>query len=129
MQIFTLLGNYAGPQNLSQPGLSLGQAMIAKKVAFQIFFIFDSVGLFISLAVMVVHVSLVAWERKAQSKVIFVFNKLIWMACMCTSVDFIALSFIVVSHHVLWIAITVTIIGGSIILGTLDTMCYFAHRN
>ena len=65
MQLFTLLGNYAGPQNLSQPGLSLGQAMIAKKVAFQIFFIFDWVGLFISLAVVVVQVSLVAWERKA----------------------------------------------------------------
>ena len=76
-----------------------------------------------------IQVSLAAWERKAQSKVIFVFNKLMWMACMCTSVAFIALSFIVVSHHVLWIAITVTIIGGSIILGTLDTMCYFAHRN
>ena len=127
--IYTVPGNYAGPQNLSQPGLSLGQAMIAKKVAFQIFFIFDSVGLFISLAVVVVQVSLVAWERKAQSKVIFVFNNLMWMDCMCTSVDFIALSFIVVSHHVLWIAITITIIGGSIILGTLDTMCYFAHRN
>ena len=129
MQLFTLPGNYAGPQNLSQPGLSLGQALIAKKVALEIFFIFYSVGLFISLAVVVVQVSLVAWERKAQSKVIFVFNKLIWMACMCTSVAFIALSFIVVGHHALWIAITITIIGGSIILGKLDTMCYFAHRN
>ena len=98
-------------------------------MAFQIFFIFDWVGLFISLVVVVVQVSLVAWERKAQSKVIFVFNKLIWMACMCTSVAFIALSFIVVSHHVLWIAIIVTIIGRSIILGILDTMCYFALRN
>lgn len=127
--IYTVPGNYAGPQNLSQPGISLGQAMIAKKVAFQIFFIFDSVGLFISLAVVVVQVSLVAWERKAQSRVIFVFNKLMWMACLCTSVAFIALSFIVVSHHGLWIAITVTIIGGSIILGTLATMCYFALRN
>lgn len=127
--IYTVPGNYAGPQNLSQPGISLGQSMIAKKVAFQIFFIFDSVGLFISLAVVVVQVSLVAWERKAQSRVIFVFNKLMWMACLCTSVAFIALSFIVVSHHGLWIAITVTIIGGSIILGTLATMCYFALRN
>ena len=27
--IYTVPGNYAGPQNLSQPGLSLGQAMIA----------------------------------------------------------------------------------------------------
>ena len=103
--------------------------MIAKKVAFQIFFIFYSVGLFISLAVVVVQVSLVAWEIKAQIKVIHVFNKLMWTACMCTSVYFIALSLIFVSHHVLWIAITVTIIGRSIILGTLDTMCYFAHRN
>ena len=103
--------------------------MIAKKVAFQIFFIFDLVGLFISLVVVVAQVSLVAWERKAQSKVIFVFNKLMWMDCMCTSVAFIALSFIFVSHHVLWIAIIVTIIGGSIILGTLATMCYFALRN
>ena len=103
--------------------------MIAKKVAFQIVFIFDSVGLFISVAVVVVQLSLVAWEIKAQSKVIFVFKKIMWMACPCTSVAFIALSFIVVSHHVLWIVITVTIIGASIILGTLDTMCYFAHRN
>lgn len=127
--IFTVPGNYVGSQNLPQPGLSLGQAMVAKEVAFQIFFIFDSVGLFISLAVVVVQVSLVAWDRKAQSRVIFVFNKLMWMACMCTSVAFIALSFIVVSHHGLWIAITVTIIGGSIILGTMATMCYFAVRN
>lgn len=125
--IYTVPGDYVGlPQQ--GPNLSLGQALIAKKVAFQVFFIFDSLGLFISLAVVVVQVSLVAWERKAQSRVIFVFNKLMWMACLCTSVAFIALSFIVVSHHGLWIAITVTIIGGTIILGTLATICYFAVR-
>jgi len=126
--IYSVPGSYVGlPQQSST--LSLGQALIAKKVAFQIFFIFDALGLFISLAVVVVQVSLVAWERKAQSRVISVFNKLMWMACLCTSVAFIALSFIVVSHHDLWIAITVTIIGGSIILGTLGTMCYFAVRH
>ncbi|KAH9326392.1 hypothetical protein KI387_006570, partial [Taxus chinensis] len=115
--IYTIPGGYV--QKLDQQAGSsgsVGQANVVKKVAFQVFFVFDSVGLFISLAVVVVQISIVASESKAQRRVIFVVNKLMWMACVCTSVAFVALSFIVVGHHDLWIAITVTIIGGSIML-------------
>eukprot|EP01018_Ginkgo_biloba_P036350 Gb_12977 [translate_table: standard] len=121
--IFTVPGQY------NSSGPYAGEAVIVHKVAFQIFFIFDSVALFISLAVVVVQITLVAWETKAQRQVVFVINKLMWLASVCTSVAFIALAHIVVGHHAKWMAITVTAIGGSIMMATLATMCYFVVRH
>ncbi|GLJ05961.1 hypothetical protein SUGI_0029180 [Cryptomeria japonica] len=128
--IYTIPGGYVQSLDL-EPSASeqTGQVNVVKKLAFQVFFVFDSVGLFISLAVVVVQISLVASESKAQRKVIFIINKCMWMACVCTSVAFVALSFIVVGRHDLWIAIIITIIGGSIILVTLATLCYFVVKH
>ncbi|XP_077214132.1 ankyrin repeat-containing protein At5g02620-like [Tasmannia lanceolata] len=128
--IFTVPGQFADdPDNLS-PGLSLGEANIAPLAPFMIFFVFDSVALFISLAVVVVQTSVVVIESKAKKQMMAIINKLMWFACVLISVAFLALSFIVVGDHERWLAVGATVIGTTILATTLGTMCYWVviHR-
>ncbi|GAV71410.1 Ank domain-containing protein/Ank_2 domain-containing protein/PGG domain-containing protein [Cephalotus follicularis] len=128
--IFTVPGQYVDdPENIPS-GFSLGEANIASKAPFIIFFIFDSVALFISLAVVVVQTSVVVIESKAKKQMMAIINKLMWLACVLVSVAFLALAFVVVGKNEMWLAIGVTIIGTIIMTTTLGTMCYWViqHR-
>ncbi|KAI4373488.1 hypothetical protein MLD38_011609 [Melastoma candidum] len=128
--IFSIPGQYIDdPGNIS-PNSSLGEANIASKAAFLIFFIFDSIALFISLAVVVVQTSVVVIESKAKKQMMAVINKLMWLACVLVTVAFLALAFIVVGEKEKWLAISVTIIGSVIMATTLGTMIYWVimHR-
>ncbi|KAI7982965.1 Ankyrin repeat-containing protein [Camellia lanceoleosa] len=128
--IFTVPGQYVDdPENIPS-GLSLGEARIAPRTPFLIFFVFDAIALFISLAVVVVQTSVVVIESKAKKQMMAVINKLMWLACALISVAFLALSFVVVGEHEKWLAIGVTIIGSTIMATTLGTMCYWVvmHR-
>ncbi|XP_071933690.1 ankyrin repeat-containing protein At5g02620-like [Coffea arabica] len=128
--IFTVPGQYVDDPNNIPPGQSLGEANIAPQVPFIIFFVFDSIALFISLAVVVVQTSVVVIESKAKKQMMAIINKLMWLACVLISVAFLALSFVVVGQHERWLAIGVTIIGTTILATTLGTMCYWVimHR-
>ncbi|KAG6775341.1 hypothetical protein NC652_013188 [Populus alba x Populus x berolinensis] len=128
--IFTVPGQYVGDPSEIPPGQSLGEANIATRAPFIIFFIFDSIALFISLAVVVVQTSVVVIENKAKKQLMAIINKLMWIACALVSVAFLALSYIVVGEHEIWLAIGVTIIGATIMVTTLGTMCYWVvqHR-
>lgn len=119
--IFTVPGQYVDQQT---PGFSLGQAQIANQAAFMIFFVFDSLALFISLAVVVVQTSVVVIEQKAKKQLVFVINKLMWLACIFISISFISLAYVVVGTHSRWLAALATLIGGSIMLTTIGSMCY-----
>ncbi|KAJ6827946.1 ankyrin repeat-containing protein-like [Iris pallida] len=127
--IFTVPGQYIDAEALT-PGFSLGEAYVAPKASFMIFLIFDSVALFISLAVVVVQTSVVVVESKAKKQMMVIINKLMWLACVLISVAFLALSFIVVGRSERWLAIGVTIMGTTILAATLGTMCYWVimHR-
>ncbi|KAE8732659.1 Ankyrin repeat-containing protein [Hibiscus syriacus] len=127
--IFTIPGQYVDDPNDIRPGHSLGEANIAPKPAFIIFFVFDSIALFISLAVVVVQTSVVVIESKAKKQMMTIINKLMWLACALVSVAFLALSFIVVGKDQRWLAIGVTVIGTSIMATTLGTMCYWVIRH
>ncbi|TYJ26239.1 hypothetical protein E1A91_A07G106100v1 [Gossypium mustelinum] len=127
--IFTVPGQYVDDPNDIPPGNSLGEANIAPKPAFIIFFIFDSIALFISLAVVVVQTSVVVIDSKGKKQMMAIINKLMWLACVLVSVAFLALSFIVVGKDEKWLAIGVTIIGTSIMATTLGTMCYWVIRH
>ncbi|PIN23958.1 26S proteasome regulatory complex, subunit PSMD10 [Handroanthus impetiginosus] len=128
--IFTVPGQYVDDPNDIPPGHSLGEANIAPQVPFLIFFIFDSIALFISLAVVVVQTSVVVIESKAKKQMMAVINKLMWLACVLVSVAYLALSFVVVGNQERWLAVGVTIIGTTILATTLGTMCYWVvmHR-
>uniref|UniRef100_A0ACD5XJJ8 Uncharacterized protein n=1 Tax=Avena sativa TaxID=4498 RepID=A0ACD5XJJ8_AVESA len=127
--IFTVPGEYVDPDSLA-PGQELGEANIAHETPFIIFFVFDSVALFISLAVVVVQTSVVVIERKAKKQMMAVINKLMWVACVLISVAFLALSFVVVGRTERWLAVAVTIMGATILVTTIGTMLYWviAHR-
>lgn len=124
--IFTVPGQYVEG---ATPGFSLGQAHIAKNAAFIMFFLFDSFALFISLAVVVVQTSIVVIEQKAKKQLMFVINKLMWSACLFISIAFISLTYIVVGRHERWLAICATVIGSTIMLATIGSMCYCVVRH
>ncbi|GAB4858945.1 hypothetical protein Ancab_010417 [Ancistrocladus abbreviatus] len=113
-----------------QEGESLGQAQIANKIPFIVFFVFDSVALFISLAVVLVQTSVVVIEPRAKKQLMFVINKLMWLACLCISVAFISLTYVVVGPQGRWLAIWATVIGATIMVATIGSMCYcvILHR-
>ncbi|KAJ4970875.1 hypothetical protein NE237_003974 [Protea cynaroides] len=128
--IFIVPGDYVEDPDNIPPGLSLGEANIANKSPFMIFFIFDSIALFISLAVVVVQTSVVVIDSKAKKQMVFIINKLMWLACVLVSVAYLALAFVVVGDHGRWLAIWVTIIGTTIMATTLGLMSYWVvmHR-
>ncbi|WOK96508.1 ankyrin repeat-containing protein [Canna indica] len=125
--IFQLPGQFVTDPTLDY---TLGQAFIAKNAAFIIFLVFDSLALFISLAVVVVQTSLIVVEQKAKKRMVFVMNKLMWLACLFISVAFISLTYVVVGRHEWWLAWATMGIGTTIMLTTLGSMCYFVivHR-
>ncbi|KAF6162337.1 hypothetical protein GIB67_008466 [Kingdonia uniflora] len=127
--IFTVPGQYVETKTPETPNLTLGQAYIANNAAFILFFVFDSLALFISLAVVVVQTSVVVIEQKAKKQLMFVINKLMWLACLFISVAFISLTYIVVGRRARWLAVYATVIGGSIMLTTLGSMCYCVVRH
>ncbi|GJN34374.1 hypothetical protein PR202_gb23029 [Eleusine coracana subsp. coracana] len=129
--IFQLPGQFLEKmENAPDPDMTLGQALVAGDPAFIIFLIFDALALFISLAVVVVQTSLIVVEQKAKKKMVFVMNKLMWLACLCISVAFIALTYVVVGRDDEWLAWCTMAIGTVIMLATLGSMCYciIMHR-
>ncbi|KAE9445206.1 hypothetical protein C3L33_22897, partial [Rhododendron williamsianum] len=124
--IFTIPGQYVEEQT---PGFSLGQAHIARKAAFIVFFVSDSAALFISLAVVVVQTSVVVIEHKAKKQLVFVINKLMWLACLSISIAFISLSYVVVGAKEEWLAISTTLIGSVIMVATIGSMCFCVIRH
>ncbi|KAF8006344.1 hypothetical protein BT93_K0592 [Corymbia citriodora subsp. variegata] len=128
--IFSVPGQYADDPKNVPAGYSLGEANIAPQPEFVVFFIFDSIALFISLAVVVVQTSVVVIERKAKKQMMTVINKLMWLACVMVSVSFLALCYVVVGKSDWALAVGVTVVGAVIMLTTLGTMCYWVimHR-
>ncbi|KAG8087796.1 hypothetical protein GUJ93_ZPchr0010g10703 [Zizania palustris] len=128
--IFTVPGNFVEDLSQASPGMSLGQAYAASNPAFILFLVFDALALFISLAVVVVQTSLIVVEQKAKRRMVFVMNKLMWLACLFISVAFIALTYVVVGRDDWWLAWCTMAIGAVIMLTTIGSMCYciIAHR-
>ncbi|KAH0462049.1 hypothetical protein IEQ34_009624 [Dendrobium chrysotoxum] len=126
--IFTVPGQFV--QEPVPDGLTLGQANIANNAAFIIFLVFDSLALFISLAVVVAQTSLIVVEQKAKKLMVFIVNKLMWLACLFISISFISLTYIVVGRKDWWLAWCTMAIGASIMLTTIGSMCYciVVHR-
>ncbi|KAL9227098.1 hypothetical protein vseg_002834 [Gypsophila vaccaria] len=106
-----------------------GVAVAATTASFKIFFIFNAIALFTSLAVVVVQITLVRGETKAERKVVEVINKLMWLASVCTSVAFMASAYIVVGRKQVWAAALITVIGGVIMVGVLGTMTYYVVKS
>ncbi|KAG5589724.1 hypothetical protein H5410_040238, partial [Solanum commersonii] len=124
--IFTVPGQYV---EQIKDGFSLGEANVADKAAFIIFFLFDSMALFISIAVVVVQTSLVVIEPRAKKLLIFWINRLMWAACLFISVSFISLAYVVVGSKERWLAIFATVIGSTIMITTIGSMCYCVVRH
>ncbi|XP_015083649.1 ankyrin repeat-containing protein At5g02620-like [Solanum pennellii] len=124
--IFTVPGQYVEKK---RDGFSLGEANVADKAAFIIFFLFDSMALFISIAVVVVQTSLVVIEPRAKKLLVFWINRLMWAACLFISVSFISLAYVVVGSKERWLAIFATVIGSTIMITTIGSMCYCVVRH
>ncbi|GAV62660.1 Ank_2 domain-containing protein/Ank_3 domain-containing protein/PGG domain-containing protein [Cephalotus follicularis] len=106
-----------------------GMAVMVGSPSFKIFFIFNAIALFTSLAVVVVQITLVRGETKSEKRVVEVINKLMWLASVCTTVAFTSSSYIVVGRRNKWAAILVTVFGGFIMASVLGTMTYYVVKS
>ncbi|XP_074567242.1 ankyrin repeat-containing protein ITN1-like [Curcuma longa] len=106
-----------------------GIATVVRSASFRVFFIFNALALFTSLAVVVVQITIVRGETKAERRVVEVINKLMWLASVCTTVAFIASSYIVLGRRAKWAAILVSLIGGLIMAGVLGTMTFYVVKS
>ncbi|KAF3328145.1 ankyrin repeat-containing protein [Carex littledalei] len=106
-----------------------GIAAVYMATSFKIFYIFNAISLFTSLAVVVVQVTLVIGETKSKKRVNEVINKLMLLASVCTTVSFLASTYIVVGKKSQWAAILVTLIGGVTMVGVLGTMTYYVVKS
>lgn len=127
--IYQIPGQYVDDVSEVKDGKSLGEANIGEQIPFLVFFVFDSIALFISLAVVVVQTSAVVVEIKAKKQMMAIINKLMWLACVFVTVAYLALAFVVVGDHDRGLAIAVTVIGASIMAATLGTMIYWVVRH
>ncbi|MQL76180.1 hypothetical protein Taro_008577 [Colocasia esculenta] len=119
--IFTAPGQYVEAE---KEGYTIGEANVARHAAFTIFFVSDSLALFISLAVVMVQTSIIVIEQKAKKIMVFIINKLMWLACLFISVAFVSLTYIVVGRKNWWLAWATLGIGAVIMLTTIGSMCY-----
>ncbi|PIN04963.1 26S proteasome regulatory complex, subunit PSMD10 [Handroanthus impetiginosus] len=122
LALFNLPGQYLEDETKA------GEAKISNTVSFRVFCLLDATALFISLSVVVVQITLIAWDTRAQKQVVSVVNKLMWAACVSTCGAFLSISFVVVGKGSSWMATTITVLGAPIIVGTLISLCYFVFR-
>ncbi|KAL0336860.1 UNVERIFIED_CONTAM: Ankyrin repeat-containing protein ITN1 [Sesamum calycinum] len=106
-----------------------GEAVMVSSVPFKVFFISNAVALFTSLAVVVVQITVVRGEIKSERRVVEVINKLMWLASVCTTVAFIASSYIVVGRRYRWAAVLVTVIGAVTMAGVLGAMTFYVVKS
>ncbi|KAK9079273.1 hypothetical protein SSX86_000943 [Deinandra increscens subsp. villosa] len=106
-----------------------GRAVMAHSPSFQVFFIFNAIALFTSLAVVVVQITVVRGEIKSERRVVGVINKLMWLASVCTTVAFISSSYIVMGRHHRWAAVLVTVSGAVTMAGVLGVMTYYVVKS
>ncbi|KAJ0815142.1 putative PGG domain-containing protein [Helianthus annuus] len=84
-------------------------------------------ALYTSLSVVVIHMMLgIRGEKKPKKRqVVEVINKFMWLACVCTSVAFMASSYIVAGWKHEWVVVSITVLGGAIMLVVVGSiMCY-----
>ncbi|KAJ1686558.1 hypothetical protein LUZ63_017948 [Rhynchospora breviuscula] len=106
-----------------------GLAVMYMATSFKVFYIFNALSLFTSLAVVVVQITLVRGETKSERRVTEVINKLMWLASVCTTVSFLDSTYIVLGKRSQWAAILVTLIGGVTMVGVLGTMTYYVVKS
>lgn len=106
-----------------------GMAVMVGSPSFQVFFIFNAIALFTSLAVVVVQITVVRGEMKSERRVVEVINKLMWLASVCTTIAFVSSSYIVVGRRNRWAAILISIIGGVTMAGILGAMTYYVIKS
>ncbi|KAJ3694863.1 hypothetical protein LUZ60_000240 [Juncus effusus] len=125
VSIFNLPGQYYSTGNGAGQA---GQANISNLTGFRVFCLLNATALFISLAVVVVQITLVAWETGAQKLVIRIVNKLMWSACLSTCGAFLSLAYVVVGKQDRWMAVVVTAVGGPIMAATLIILGYLVLK-
>ncbi|PHT34444.1 Ankyrin repeat-containing protein [Capsicum baccatum] len=127
--IFQVPGQYYMDKDKLPEGHVIGEANISNHPGFLVFFVFDSVALFISLSVVVVQTTVVVIQQGAKKKLMSIINKLMWIACVFVSVAYLALSFVVVGRRYRLMAYIVTALGAVIMLSTIAVMLYWVIKH
>lgn len=96
---FIALFNLAG-QCLINDGAEAGRDdIVSNAVAFRASCVLNATAMFVSLAVVVVQITMVLSGARARKQLVYVVNKLIWAACICTCGELLSICFVVVVHR------------------------------
>uniref|UniRef100_A0A9I9DWG7 PGG domain-containing protein n=1 Tax=Cucumis melo TaxID=3656 RepID=A0A9I9DWG7_CUCME len=102
----------------------LGQSTVGDTTAFKIFTVCNVVALFISLALVIVLISVIPFRRKPQILVVAVAQKVMWAAAAFMATGYVAAIWVVIPHDEeeggkgKWVAVVVVAVSGGI-LGTV----------
>ncbi|GLJ10440.1 hypothetical protein SUGI_0128210 [Cryptomeria japonica] len=99
------------PGGLKNDGDDEGTAVMAHTVAFKVFVMTDTVALFLSLAIVLILVTVVPFHRKVLMKLLFFINKIMWVAVGCTASAFLAAGYVLVGPKSMWVAINMCVVG------------------
>ncbi|KAF3450709.1 hypothetical protein FNV43_RR06798 [Rhamnella rubrinervis] len=75
-----------------------GKSMTGNTTAFKVFAISNNVALFTSLSIVVVLVSVIPFQRKAQMRLLVVAHKVMWVAVGFMATGFVAATWVILPH-------------------------------
>ncbi|KAI4332450.1 hypothetical protein L6164_017359 [Bauhinia variegata] len=98
-------------------------------VSFKIFFVFNAIALFTSLAVVVIQITIVKGATMSETRVVEVVNKLMKLASVCNTIAFLSSAYILIGRGNMGSALLVTVVGGFIMAGVLAAMTYYVVKS
>eukprot|EP01018_Ginkgo_biloba_P002548 Gb_13076 [translate_table: standard] len=107
----TFTAVFTVPGGLKNDGPYEGTAVMAKTMAFKVFLISDTVALFASLMIVLILVTVVPFHKRMLMKLLFIGNKVMWVALVCTATAFNSAVYVVVAPNSKSLAIGVWVFG------------------